>query len=407
MDFFNSVNDILIIGKLVPCNYQYLNFDKNIYNLSNKNENIDKVKYINLKEIAFDDLFEKRIMNQENIYNLFIKKIFDFDKIYKENDIPNSNINFIIINLKNRLELMIKSIGKLLYINYIQINRNCIDNNTETYLKKINYVIYMEHKNFFLYKKKIFSEYKILLILTTYNEIVITEECIKTLLKSDCNMDLIIIDDFSNKDNIKFLAAKYNIPFIGKSEHKGLTNSWNLGYKYFLDNNYDVLYISNNDIKFPTKTINFMTQNLMESDNLIVVPSSTIKGAGIGKCQKLQGLENIPNSEININDPKNYELVQNYLIENNVFENQNVNYFTGFLFGMKKKIRNYEYSDNKLFNPKKINLCNEIDLYTRILEKTQKNNVLYCKNAFVYHYKAVTIDVNKRDSLKQIENKYL
>ena len=69
-----------------------------------------------------------------------------------------------------------------------------------------------------------------------------------------------------------------------------------------------------------------MTENLINSDCSIVVPSSTLKGAGIGKCQKLQGIDQIPDLNININDPNNYQKVQDFMIDNNLFENQKVEY---------------------------------------------------------------------------------
>ena len=79
---------------------------------------------------------------------------------------------------------------------------------------------------------------KILIAITTFNEIDITEACIKSIIKSDnySNIYPIIIDDNSNKENLKILSKKYNIPIIGKIIQTGLTHSWNMAYKYFMDN---------------------------------------------------------------------------------------------------------------------------------------------------------------------------
>jgi GT2 family glycosyltransferase len=249
------------------------------------------------------------------------------------------------------------------------------------------------------------ADKKILVAVTTYNEIKLTEECIKSLQKSS-NIDIILVDDYSEKDNLKILSEQYKIPFIGKVVHNGLTNSWNLAYKYFIENNYDIFFLSNNDIIFPHQTIQYMTQELYKTDCVIVVPSSTKLGAGKGCCQRLQGIETIPDCDLDINDVKNTQGIQDFLIEYNVYNNSRVDFFTGFLFGMRREIQKYQHSNNNLFDPNRVNICNEIDLYHRIQKMSNRSMVLHCKNAFVFHYKAVTIDIKKRDDLKKLENKY-
>ena len=51
------------------------------------------------------------------------------------------------------------------------------------------------------------TDKKILVAVTAYNEINLTEECIKSLLASS-NIDIILVDDYSEKDNIKSLQVK-------------------------------------------------------------------------------------------------------------------------------------------------------------------------------------------------------
>ena len=258
--------------------------------------------------------------------------------------------------------------------------------------------------NLKIYTKNKHISYKILVALTTYNEIDITEKCIISL-KQNPNYDIIIVDDYSERDNLKLLSKKYKIPFIGKINHKGLTDSWNIAYKYFKENNYDVLFLSNNEIIFPIQKLEYITNQLFESNCSVVVPSSTLKGSGKGCCQKLQGITDIPDFNLDINNPDNTQKVQDFLIENNVYQNQFAQYFTGFLFGMKRNINEFEFKDGTLFDSKKINLCNEIEFYNK-LNNYSKELILYVRNAFVYHYKAITIDVKKRDNLKLLENKY-
>ena len=248
---------------------------------------------------------------------------------------------------------------------------------------------------------------KILLAITTFNEINITEKCIEKIQHLK-NIYPILIDDFSNRDNLKLLSMKFKIPIIGKVKHYGLTHSWNLAYKYFIENDYDFLYISNNDVLIPEQTINLLSESLINSDCYVVVPCSTVKGAGIGKCGIAQGIKNLkPVSNIDVNKPENYQEVQNLLIKYQLFKNVKENFFNGFFFGFRKNISKFELENNNLFNPKLINLTNEIDLYTRI-KKTDSKKILYVKTAFIFHYKGYTLDINsRRDNLNLVRKKYL
>jgi len=246
----------------------------------------------------------------------------------------------------------------------------------------------------------------ILLAITTYNELEITEKCVISALQSEIPIDIILIDDYSKKENIKQLLKKYNIRFIGKISHTGLTPSWNIAYRYFIQNDYDYLFISNNDVLIPKQSIKIMIDEFKKSDCFIVCPSSTKLGAGIGQCGINQGLTQLRyHSNININDYSNYQLVQDILLDNRYQSTKHLNIFNGFFFGMSKKIKEFQYNNDNLFSTKLINICNEIDLHQRIQKKYQ-NKILYVPYAFIYHHKAKTIDIKKRDDLSKLENKY-
>ena len=245
---------------------------------------------------------------------------------------------------------------------------------------------------------------RILLAITTYNELEITKRCIESAIKSNINIDILLLDDYSQKECIKELANLYNVFYIGKIKHYGLTHSWNLAYKFFIENHYDLLFISNNDLLIPSQTLSILSDELLKSDKLVVVPSSTVTGAGIGKCGIAQGITSIPN--IYINNSDNYQNVQNYL-SGQKLELRETDFFNGFFFGLSRNIKVMEITDGVLFDPKRVNICNEIDLYTRIGKiYPNHNKILHVKNAFIYHYKAVTINIKKRDDLKKLEKKY-
>ena len=410
----NNIKNIITIGnteniKKILDNVENIikindeNIDNSHLLVKSYSLNIDiKDDYLPYKKIQ--NYFENtNIIDYNKLNNLIIENKLSqrIDSFLYTNNF-NTNINTIFINDSNIKKILI-SLGNLInFIEYIIIDYNIkINNESSLYLKNFKKNIIMDN---IVYTKKKDIKYNILVAITTYNEIDITEKCILSLKKNP-NYDIILIDDYSERDDIKTLSKKYKIPFIGKIHHKGLTHSWNIAYKYFRESNYDILYISNNDIIFPTQTLDFMTNELFKSKCCVVVPSSTVKGAGKGCCQKLQGISKISGFNLDIDNPDNVQKVQDFLLENNIFQNQYALYFTGFLFGMKRDISKFEFKDGTLFDSTKINLCNEIEFYNRI-NTYSKELILYTRNAFVYHYKAITIDVKKRDNLKLIENKY-
>ena len=172
---------------------------------------------------------------------------------------------------------------------------------------------------------------KILLAITTYNELDITNQCLQSAIKSDADIDILIVDDYSEKENIKALSQNYPIYFIGKVTHTGLTHSWNLAYRYFIENNYDILFISNNDVLIPTQTLSLLSKKLLESDALVVVPSSTFTGAGIGKCGIAQGIKQLqyhPNIDVNLSE--NFQKVQDILVDSRYQQIHRTDFFNGF-----------------------------------------------------------------------------
>ena len=80
----------------------------------------------------------------------------------------------------------------------------------------------------------------ILFAITTLNQNDYTEALLKSLHETDIYqqgiVDVLIVDDYSQKDDVKSLAWEYKARFIGKDKPMGLTDSWNRVYKYYKNN---------------------------------------------------------------------------------------------------------------------------------------------------------------------------
>ena len=81
---------------------------------------------------------------------------------------------------------------------------------------------------------------KVLLVIPAYNE---EENILKTcqkIKKENKKLDFIVINDGS-KDNTKKILEDNNIPHINLIHNLGIGGAVQTGYKYALENNYDIV----------------------------------------------------------------------------------------------------------------------------------------------------------------------
>ena len=242
---------------------------------------------------------------------------------------------------------------------------------------------------------------KILFVITTYNQSKYTEICLDSLLNiHNINFDILIIDDCSS-DDTRSLCNDYNLDFIEKETPMGLTHSWNLGYINFKKKDYDILVLSNNDIILPENSLNEIIE--ISNQSPLICPLSIEKGIGNRKLQSVH--EYYSFSSDFVNNPSNFQLVQNNILELNEQRFNKLppirmNKFSGFFFVMNRNIIMHEFSSEQLFDPSNVNVGNEDELNSKLLNKGLY--ALLCKTSFVFHFKGVSFagDLgNERDDL--------
>ena len=241
---------------------------------------------------------------------------------------------------------------------------------------------------------------KILFVITTFNHLKFTKLCMNSLSKiKDCEFNIIIIDDCSTDETVKW-CNENGIKVIDKEEGLGLTHSWNVGYKYFKDNNeYKYLILSNNDILVPNGALNELVEIFERWPFSLVVPMTSITGAGHNG--NVQGIENIyPDTQQKwVNDPNNYQEVQDRILatkeeikkKNNVYLSDPVRMkmFNGFFFMVNRNVINYERKDGNLFDPKKIMFKAEDEFNWATLIPNNDYPAI-CKTSFIFHFKGIT-----------------
>lgn len=91
-------------------------------------------------------------------------------------------------------------------------------------------------------------KHKLLVIVVTYNAIKWIDKCFTSVLTSSCNPDLYVLDNGSTDGTISYIKERYpEIIFIESKENLGFGKGNNEGLKYAIENNYDYVYLLNQD----------------------------------------------------------------------------------------------------------------------------------------------------------------
>ena len=117
---------------------------------------------------------------------------------------------------------------------------------------------------------------KILLIIPAYNE----EECIlntyNTIVeynkKNKTNYDVIVINDGS-KDNTEQILANNNIPHIKLIQNLGIGGAVQTGYKYALENGYDIAIQYDGDGQHDVSCVKDLVKPIIEDNYDMVIGS--------------------------------------------------------------------------------------------------------------------------------------
>ena len=96
---------------------------------------------------------------------------------------------------------------------------------------------------------------KLLVIIVTYNAMRWAERCFDSLQNSSIVPDVFVVDNGSTDGTQTFVQGNYpNVLFVQSEKNLGFGAANNIGLKYALDNNYDYVYLLNQDAWVMTNT---------------------------------------------------------------------------------------------------------------------------------------------------------
>ena len=114
---------------------------------------------------------------------------------------------------------------------------------------------------------------KILVISPTYNESKNISNLIDELFKLDISLNLLVVDDNSpdgTSDIVKIhMRENKNIHIIQREKKMGLGTAYIAGYKYAIENNYDIIVQIDADLSHDPKDINSFIEHIGKYDMII------------------------------------------------------------------------------------------------------------------------------------------
>lgn len=97
---------------------------------------------------------------------------------------------------------------------------------------------------------------KILVIVVTFNGLKWLDKCLGSLRLSTIAADTFIIDNCSSDNSVEYIKSHYPEAFLIESDHNlGFGKANNIGLKYAVDNNYDYVYLLNQDAWIESDTL--------------------------------------------------------------------------------------------------------------------------------------------------------
>ena len=230
-----------------------------------------------------------------------------------------------------------------------------------------------------------------------------TELMLVSLAQSDGDFDIVLIDDHSAFD-VERVAQHWGIRVLqwGSPSRgpRGLTHSWNLVWKYALDWKYKNIIICNNDLLVPRQTINLLINALRTDMWAVLLPSTSKRGSVYPyhslplQSQRGKGIARWTDQPLHFQDVAS--LLHSNITHPMVSRQTLLNgYMMAIRIRMMKTIQ-FNSKRQELFDPSKINIGNEDELFRRT--KLPCGVHLY---AFVFHFKGYTATASNRNLLHQ------
>lgn len=123
---------------------------------------------------------------------------------------------------------------------------------------------------------KSYNEYKVYVVIVTYNAIPWIDKCIKSCVMSSYKNTVIVVDNNSKDDTVEFIKKHFeDVVMLGQTDNFGFGRGNNIGLEYALGHGADFVYLLNQDA-------------WLENDTIEILVSCSLKNKCYGLLSPLQ-----------------------------------------------------------------------------------------------------------------------
>jgi len=132
-------------------------------------------------------------------------------------------------------------------------------------------------------KKVKCTDKMIVSIIVTHNGMQWYEKCFSSLLNSTIPNEIIVVDNASNDDTVKFIKEKYpEIELIVNDENLGFAKANNIGIEYALRKGADFIFLLNQDAWVEKDTLNTLVEVFLSVPDAGIVSPIHLNGSNTG-----------------------------------------------------------------------------------------------------------------------------
>ena len=213
------------------------------------------------------------------------------------------------------------------------------------------------------------------IILLTYNNLDYTKKCIESIRKFANNYEIIVVDNNSTDDTVKWLKEQNDIKYILNSENKGFPAGCNQGIKIAKKEN-DIFLLNNDTVIMPNSI--FDLRMGLYSDKRVGATGSVSNK--VSNCQQIK---------VKYDDLDGYF---KYSLRNNITNESTYEKrfkLVGFAMMIKRKVLDKVGLLDERFTPGNYE---DDDISVRIL--LEGYSLLLCKDSYIHHFGSVSFGKN-------------
>jgi len=122
---------------------------------------------------------------------------------------------------------------------------------------------------------------KVLTVIVSYNFCQWIDKCLNSLKISDLPTDVMVVDNCSSDETVKIIRQQYSwVKLVPQNDNLGFGRANNIGLQYAIDNQYDYVFLLNQDAWIDRSTLGILVDTIARNKDFGIVSPVHLTGSG-------------------------------------------------------------------------------------------------------------------------------